>query len=111
MRVTMGDQQWQCAYRASNGLEAHSLKGLLENTGISVRLTGEALASAAGELPMNVIEVQLWVTMSQWQQALAVIHDYLRNDYHDWYCTHCGEVNQGQFELCWQCQQDRDGGV
>ncbi|WP_456291275.1 DUF7577 domain-containing protein [Photobacterium carnosum] len=33
---------------------------------------------------------------------------YLRNDYHDWHCKHCGEVNQGQFELCWQCQHDKE---
>ncbi|MCD9526265.1 putative signal transducing protein [Photobacterium carnosum] len=104
----MANQQWQCVYSAGNSLEAHSLKGLLENTGISVRLTGEALAAAAGELPMSVIEVQLWVTVSQWQQALVVIEGYLRNDYYDWYCKHCGEVNQGQFELCWQCQHDRE---
>ncbi|MEC6797590.1 DUF2007 domain-containing protein [Photobacterium sp. S4TG1] len=104
----MTDQQWQCVYSAGNSLEAYSLKGLLENTGISVRLTGEALAAAAGELPMSVVEVQLWVIGSQWQQALVVIGNYLRNDYLDWYCGHCGEVNQGQFELCWHCQHDRD---
>ena len=104
----MANQQWQCVYSAGNSLEAHSLKGLLENTGISVRLTGEALAAAAGELPMSVVEVQLWVTGMQRQQALVVIDGYLRNDYRDWYCGCCGEVNQGQFELCWQCQQDRD---
>ncbi|OBU09450.1 hypothetical protein AYY19_10090 [Photobacterium aquimaris] len=102
----MTDQQWQCLYGASNSLEAHSVKGLLENMGISVRLTGEALAAAAGELPMGVVEVQLWVTATQRQQALAIIESYLRNDYRDWYCRHCGELNQGQFELCWQCQHD-----
>ncbi|CEO37807.1 putative signal transducing protein [Photobacterium kishitanii] len=104
----MTELQWQSVYRASNSLEAHSLKGLLENMGISVRLTGEALAAAAGELPMSVVEVQLWVTELQRQQALVIIDGYLRNDYRDWYCSHCGELNQGQFELCWQCQQDRD---
>ncbi|WP_346836377.1 DUF2007 domain-containing protein [Photobacterium phosphoreum] len=104
----MLDQQWQCLYRAGNSLEAHSIKGLLESMGVDVRLTGEALAAAAGELPMSVVEVQLWVTDNQRQQALTVIDGYLRTDYRDWYCDHCGEVNQGQFELCWQCQQDRD---
>lgn len=104
----MTDQQWQCVYRASNSLEAYSLKGLLENMGISVRLMGEALAAAAGELPMSVVEVQLWVTGRQRQQALVIIDSYLRNDYCDWYCGHCGEINQGQFELCWQCLRDKD---
>lgn len=102
----MNDQQWQTVYSASNSLEAYSVKGLLENTGIAVRLTGEALAAAIGELPANVMEVQLWVAPHQWQKAKELVMDYLSNDYQDWCCQHCGEMNQGQFELCWRCQHD-----
>ena len=101
-------KQWQCIYSACNSLEAHSVKGLLESKGVNARLTGEALGAAMGELPANVVEVKVWVEQWQWQRAQGIVSDYQRTDYYDWHCSQCGEVNQGQFELCWNCQCDRD---
>ncbi|MFD1007936.1 putative signal transducing protein [Oceanisphaera ostreae] len=65
LMVIMGDRkamsEWVTVYQAANNLEAHTIKGALEVSGIKVQLKGEALAGALGELPANAIEVTLLV--------------------------------------------------
>ncbi|MFQ5635559.1 MAG: putative signal transducing protein, partial [Gammaproteobacteria bacterium] len=41
-------------YRAANGLEAHMIKGMLEQHGMQVRVFGIGLSSDVGELPADV---------------------------------------------------------
>ncbi|KXI23946.1 putative signal transducing protein [Photobacterium sanguinicancri] len=98
---------WVVVYRAANSLEAHCLKGLLESDNIGVKLTGENLSSAAGELPANVVEVGLWVDASDVAQATVILQHYEQQQLgEDWQCRHCNEINEAQFEVCWQCGCD-----
>ncbi|MDX1302718.1 putative signal transducing protein [Photobacterium sp.] len=99
--------QWVKVYSAANNLEAHTLKGMLEGSHIAVRLSGENLGAAAGELPANVVEVGLWVSVEQVLPARRQLEDYEQAEYTQWMCQQCREVNEGQFELCWQCGQDK----
>lgn len=66
---------WIQVYSASNSLEAHSLKGMLESEGIRVMLKGESLSSATGELPADVLAVTLWVDIAReaWHEKLCCI--------------------------------------
>ncbi|KDM92359.1 DUF2007 domain-containing protein [Photobacterium galatheae] len=98
---------WQSIYRAGNSLEAHTLKGLLEHAGLRVRLTGENLGSAAGELPADVVEVMLWVPAEETAQAQQLIASYEKGNLQGWRCRGCGELNEGPFDWCWQCGADR----
>lgn len=98
---------WIKIYDASNNLEAHSIKGMLESELIEVQLTGESLASAAGELPADVLQVGIWVQETQTSSARKRLHDYESVEYSDWICPHCTEQNEGQFEICWQCGYDK----
>lgn len=98
---------WCKIYDAGNALEAHSLKGMLEARQIEVQLSGEGLGAAAGELPANVVEVGLWVKASQQSSAQLLLEQYEHADPSGWFCPVCGEANGSQFELCWQCGQDR----
>ena len=98
---------WCKIYDAGNALEAHSLKGMLEARQIEVQLSGEGLGAAAGELPANVVEVGLWVKASQQSSALRLLQEYEHADKSGWTCATCGEQNGSQFEVCWQCGQDR----
>ncbi len=50
---------WINLYRASHTLEAHALKGALEAEGVLVRLNGEGLSGALGELPVDMLQVTL----------------------------------------------------
>ncbi len=98
---------WIKIYDASNNLEAHSIKGMLENEFIEVQLSGESLASAAGELPADVLQVGIWVQEVKESSARKLLHAYENTEYRDWVCPHCAERNAGQFEICWQCAYDK----
>ncbi|MDF2186741.1 putative signal transducing protein [Grimontia hollisae] len=100
---------WVQVYSASNSLEAHSLKGMLESMGIEVVLKGESLASATGELPADVIAVTLWVEELREKKALAALKEYEAQGDTIWFCSGCGEENGGSFELCWQCGSPHNG--
>ncbi|WP_413113084.1 DUF2007 domain-containing protein [Thaumasiovibrio sp. DFM-14] len=95
--------EWVVLYRAAQHIEAHILKGLLEHNGIPCRIEGEDLSGAVGELPTDVREVRLFVHPLQLARARLLIEPPM--DKPDWYCTQCGELNEGQYELCWQCGQ------
>ncbi|KMV28945.1 DUF2007 domain-containing protein [Photobacterium swingsii] len=100
-------EHWVIAYRAANSLEAHCLKGLLESDNIAVKLTGENLSSAAGELPANVVEVSLWVDEPDRVKAASILQRYEQSQNGQaWRCVQCHEVNDAQFEVCWQCGCD-----
>ncbi|MCW8329519.1 DUF2007 domain-containing protein [Photobacterium sp. SDRW27] len=98
---------WIKIYDASNNLEAHSIKGMLENACIEVHLSGESLGAAAGELPADVLQVGVWVHEEQKQVARELLQAYENRNCHDWVCPQCTERNEGQFEICWQCGHDK----
>ena len=98
--------EWISIYQAANSLEAHMLKGALEVAGIEVRLKGEALAGALGELPANAIEVTLLVRPRDIEPARLILARYKQDERPAWYCSQCGEHNAGSFEVCWQCGHD-----
>lgn len=85
-----------------NLLQAHTWKGLLETYGIEIELRGEALMSGVGELPVDVQAVELWVTSSQAELAQTHLAKLSANQ-PQWQCLQCQEINEGNFEICWQC--------
>lgn len=68
--------QWINLYRASHSLEAHALKGALEVEGVRVRLSGEGLSGALGELPVDLLQVTLMVNERDRQRAGRIIERY-----------------------------------
>ncbi|GGB07436.1 putative signal transducing protein [Agarivorans gilvus] len=97
-------EQWHELYRAENLLEAALLQGMLGNIGIETHIDGQYCAGAAGELPMEVIQVSLKVNLYAWERAKLALKDYQRNQKLEWTCFECGEINPGSFEYCWSCQ-------
>lgn len=67
---------WVSIYRAANAIEAHLLRGLLESEGIPVRLSGEDLAGAIGELPADVAQVQVLVPRGYSVRARGIVQNY-----------------------------------
>ncbi|MGP9800067.1 putative signal transducing protein [Rheinheimera sp. NSM] len=103
-------QQWLRLYQAANTFEAGLVQGLLQQAAVTVRLSGEYLAGAAGELPLNDVGVQLWVPQQQFATAQRIISRYLQQLQHEpaqWLCS-CGELNYQSFDMCWSCLQDKD---
>ncbi|WP_295027932.1 DUF2007 domain-containing protein [Shewanella sp.] len=85
-----------------NLLQAHMWKGLLETSGIEVELRGEALLGGVGELPVDLQNVELWVSESRYELAKAQLGS-LNAEGSRWRCVKCQEMNEASFDLCWQC--------
>lgn len=101
------DTHWTQVYSAAEALEAYSLKGMLEASGLDVQLKGESLYSGMGELPASVLEVTLWVPEHQVLQAQQLLAGYEDQADQPWFCSGCGEQNESNFEICWQCQKEK----
>ncbi len=95
-------EEQKCLVVGGNLLQAHTWKGLLESAGIEVELKGEALVGGVGELPLDMQTVELWVTRENLTSAKQLLST-LDADLPQWQCVQCHEVNEGNFELCWQC--------
>jgi len=99
-------------YYAANSTEAHLIKGLLENDGISTMLFGEDLSIGVGELPVDVLQVEIKVDKKKYIKALEIISNYekrnneINDKKHIWTCTNCNCINPGNFEICWSCQAE-----
>ncbi len=65
----------QPIYTAKDILEAHILKGYLEQRGISVYVSGFYLQGGIGELPVSGT-VQLWVADEDVTAAHAALEEY-----------------------------------
>ena len=86
------------------------LRGLLEQQGIEATVLGEGLSSGAGELPADVVQVDILVPGRYVARAKEIANSFeasLRseNPRDDWFCQRCGERNPDAFEICWQCQE------
>ena len=94
-------------YKAANLSEAHILEGLLQSKCIEVKFLGEGLSIGAGELPMEVLQIDIYVKLRNQENANAVIIEYEKNikkeNIKSWLCDKCKKINPGNFEICWKC--------
>jgi hypothetical protein len=91
-------------YLAADPIEAQILRDYLGDQGIAVRIDGEHLWSARGELPMEYPRLYL-LNASDEAQARRLLAEYERRAFNPsiWRCA-CGETVPLHFELCWNCQ-------
>jgi len=89
------------------------LREQLENRGFGVYVRNPTnTGSAAGELSPIMAPPELWLTNSGdfaaaervLRQALTAVRPQ-RTD--SWRCPQCGELVEGQFEICWRCGTPR----
>ncbi len=82
------------------------LKSQLETENI-VALIKNEFPPAAGEVPSVVASPELWVINDEdYTTAGNILNEFLNastQPKENWTCTHCGELLEGQFELCWKC--------
>ena len=100
-------------YRAANSTEAHLLRGILEQHGMPVRVVGEGLAAGMGELPMDVVQVELHVPTGFATLARQLVDEYESRNREPattadfWVCSHCSEQCPEEFAVCWNCSAER----
>ncbi|MGY2573626.1 DUF7577 domain-containing protein [Vibrio sp. C8] len=93
---------------AQHPAEAHIVCGLLRHQNIPCEVRGETLFSVRGEIPFDESSSPyVWLlNLSFLKQAQSIVHDYLHpinGNEPEWLCEHCGEKNEPQFGLCWNC--------
>lgn len=92
-------------YTAANLPEAYIVRDLLRGAGVAAHVFNEHANGAMGEIPMGSTYPQVWIAqLHQEQHARAVIARYEHAPVAAARaCAVCGEVNPGQFEICWSC--------
>lgn len=99
-------------YRAANLLEAHMLRDLLEQAGIKTHVFNENAQGGVGEIPFTHTYPELWLEDEhQLDRARQIIMDFESpaTETSSRQCGHCGELNPGGFQLCWNCGHDLQG--
>ena len=94
-------------YRAENSYEANFIKGLLKEYSIESKLLGDNLSIAIGELPVDVIQVDILVENTNLIKSKKILQDYKNNltnkNLYNRNCTNCNELIPSSFESCWNC--------
>jgi len=94
-----------------NRLIVFNLKNLLQEQGISCHIENEFSSSGVGVLAPFETWPEIWVTEdSQFDRADQIISETLNNQTTsvEWICSHCGESNAGNFNICWNCERVMD---
>ena len=80
-------------------------KNLLAAEGIATEVRNEHLGSVMGEIPFFETWPQLWVVSDlDYDRAMQLIESVDAESPSDpWNCRSCGEHNEGQFSVCWNC--------
>lgn len=97
----------------NNGILVQHAKTMLEQDGIDCVIRNEYAGSAMGELSYTDSWPELWVLDEHnLDRSLALIASLSQNSGNssgaEWQCPSCREYNADSFDLCWQCQTERD---
>ena len=100
---------------ATNPVNAHLLKGVLEGENIQSVVQGEYLWGARGEIPVtSETSPSVWVVDdADYDRAMEIVSNFQAEEDNsdlrsaEWKCKKCGERNEGQFTECWQCGTSR----
>lgn len=81
----------------------------LRQAGLDVFMKGYFLGAAAGELPPDQCQPEVWLAdRSQETAARQALRELQSVPQRRWACE-CGEVVEGGFESCWNCGRPMPG--
>jgi hypothetical protein len=95
---------------AESFITINHYKNLLEAEGIPTEVRNQHLGSVMGEIPFFETWPQLWVLNDlDYDLAKQLIEEVDAESPTDaWTCGKCGEENEGQFSVCWNCGTGAD---
>jgi predicted RNA-binding Zn-ribbon protein involved in translation (DUF1610 family) len=110
----------QHVYTARDAMDAHFVRGLLEQAGLRAVVQGESLQETWGGLSISDANLPtVWVEDSDVEQAVPIVQQYRETDRANaddavadapratWACPNCGENVEVQFDRCWKCGHER----
>jgi len=99
-------------YKNENQAVVHSIKNVLELNDIHCFLKNEHSASIGGNLGLSNSFTELWISDdNNYVKALSIIANDAADSDSDnpWVCETCQEENEGNFDICWNCQNEQAG--
>ena len=95
--------------RADNLMIATLWQHLLESAGIPCEVRNRYIGGAVGELPADQVAPQVWVRDDVDLPRARALLDEVRRPaaLPSWCCFGCGELVEGQFYQCWNCEAPR----
>jgi hypothetical protein len=109
----MGAMALKRVYSAPNEMDAHLLRGLLEEQGIAAQVMGGLLANTVLPVPALGVAPSVWINEEDVERAMPIVKRYdtrsagQETPQDNWTCPACGEVVEGQFTDCWNCLTPR----
>ncbi|HEY5643979.1 MAG TPA: DUF2007 domain-containing protein [Woeseiaceae bacterium] len=85
-------------------------RNLLAAEGIRTKIRNEHLGSILGEMPFVEVWPELWIVNDlDFDRAKQLVESIeTESETTPWTCARCGEVNEGQFAVCWNCGDPAD---
>ncbi len=99
-------------YSADDMMDAEFIRHVLAEQGIQARIIGESLQTIIGNLPAVWVTPRIWVCEEDFAQAEILVDEAKTEQRRraalrkEWTCSHCGETNTADFEICWSCQEE-----
>ena len=85
----------------------YHLKNILLAEGIECYIKNDMMYTLAGEVPVDEVLPELWITnAAQYDVSKKIMDKVLHSDRSaekSWICASCGEAHDGQFTSCWKC--------
>ena len=98
----------KCLYSNNNVALVWHVRNMLEQQGVAVLVKNDRLYSIAGEMPITECMAEVWVKSPlQYefaQQLIAEMESGSETIAAPWDCPDCGESIEGNFDICWNCQ-------
>jgi hypothetical protein len=97
-------------YSNENQFLVNNAKNIIENNNIEVTLKNEFASGAAGVLAPIDTWVELWIIndADEDQAKDILLKSLKKQSQDDWLCQRCQEKNDASFDVCWQCQNEKD---
>jgi hypothetical protein len=102
-------------FRHHDRFQVYQVKSILDDEGIPCFIKNELLQGTIGEIPPMDAEPEIWLHDDKWQPKAQKILEHFYQEQanvspdntNDWVCAACGQMNEFQFAICWQCQEPR----
>jgi hypothetical protein len=95
----------------ANEAEAQQVRNVLGEYGISARVDGGAVNTALSFVgPANLGGVRILVPAADAERAAEIVRSLGVADETSgaaWYCGKCEETIDGDFQICWSCEEER----
>lgn len=97
-------------YTHENQFLVRNVQNILNEAGIDSVLKNQFSSGGVGELSPIDSWPELWLTKEEDFELAKTMIAEVYNDHSlkEWQCEHCGEINGGAFEVCWNCSSDTD---